>query len=253
MLWMAGKFTPKEVVTELSLPSIVCLLAPLLALSAVMKGELDAAPEAVAPPRSVAARQRWLFLCLGLGGLVAVPVFKTLTHLPPYVGMMLSLAVVWCVSEVVNNRADEETRSSTGVATVLRRIDMSSILFFLGILLAVGGLGAAGLLTHLAAWLDDTLGSRSLVAPVVGLISAVIDNVPLVAAGIRMYALPPGDPFWPQLAYCAGTGGSCLIIGSAAGVAAMGLEQIDFVWYLRKIAPLALLGYLSGYAVFMLM
>jgi Na+/H+ antiporter NhaD/arsenite permease-like protein len=226
------------------------LLVPLLVLSVTMRGSLESASEQEAPPRAVPPWQRWLFFCLGLGGLLGVPVFKTLTHLPPYLGMMFSLAIIWIVSEMVNSQADEETRSSTGVVAMLRRIDMASILFFLGILLAVGGLGAAGLLTGMANSLDATLGSKSLVALVVGLISAVIDNVPLVAAGIGMYELPQGDPFWLELAYCAGTGGSCLIIGSAAGVAAMGLEKIDFLWYLRKVAPLALTGYLAGYVFY---
>jgi Na+/H+ antiporter NhaD/arsenite permease-like protein len=250
MLWMAGKFTPAQVMTGLFVPSVLCLLVPLLVLSVTMRGSLESAGEPEAAPRAVPPWQRWLFLCLGLGGLLGVPVFKTLTHLPPYVGMMFSLAIIWIVSEMVNSQADEETRSSTGVVAMLRRIDMASILFFLGILLAVGGLGASGLLTAMANSLDATLGSKSLVALVVGLISAVIDNVPLVAAGIGMYELPQGDPFWLELAYCAGTGGSCLIIGSAAGVAAMGLERIDFLWYLRKVAPLALAGYLAGYVFY---
>jgi Na+/H+ antiporter NhaD/arsenite permease-like protein len=165
-------------------------------------------------------------------------------------GMMLALGVLWMVSEITSHTMDEQTRSSTGVLAVLQRIDMSSILFFLGILLAVGALGAIGLLTDLAGLLDRVIPSRALVAVVIGMASAVIDNVPLVAAGIEMYDIPENNFFWMMLAYCAGTGGSCLIIGSAAGVAAMGLEKIDFVWYLKKISPWALLGYLSGVCVY---
>jgi Na+/H+ antiporter NhaD/arsenite permease-like protein len=146
---------------------------------------------------------------------------------------------------------DERTRSSTGVLAVLKRVDMSSMLFFLGILLAVGSLGKMGVLRQLAENLDSAVGDQSIVAVLIGLISAVVDNVPLVAAGIEMYSLPVNDRFWMLLAYCAGTGGSCLIIGSAAGVAAMGLERIDFLWYLRRITPWALLGYFAGIVVFL--
>ncbi len=189
---------------------------------------------------------QWLFLILGLVALLFVPVFKAVTHLPPYMGMMLSLGTLWVVSEFVSHTLDEATRSSTGVMSALRRVDMSSILFFLGILLAVGALGAMGTLKSAAEWMDGVLPSRDVVALVIGLVSAVVDNVPLVAAGIEMYDMPINHDFWMLLAYCAGTGGSCLIIGSAAGVAAMGLESIDFLWYVRRIAPWALAGYLAG-------
>lgn len=252
MLWMAGKYTPAEVMLGVALPSLACLLVPLLLLTPFLDGKLDQPFGEVVPPRPVKRAHQWLFLLLGVGGLLSVPVFKALTHLPPFMGMLLSLGVIWVFSDIVNSDADEEVRSSTGVVAVLKRIDISSILFFLGILLAVGGLGAAGVLTRLASALDQSLGSTSLVAIVIGLISAVIDNVPLVAAGIGMYDFPTGHDFWLELAYCAGTGGSCLIIGSAAGVAAMGLENIDFLWYLKKIAPLALAGYLAGVGVLML-
>ncbi len=167
-------------------------------------------------------------------------------------GMMLALSILWVVSEVVSHTMDEQTRTSTGVLAALKRIDMSSVLFFLGILLAVGALSATGLLGNLAKWLDATVKSHAVVAIIIGLVSAVVDNVPLVAAGIEMYEMPENDFFWMMLAYCAGTGGSCLIIGSAAGVAAMGLEKIDFVWYFRKIAPWALLGYAAGVVVYLI-
>src|SRR5690606_33186183 len=189
---------------------------------------------------------RTLFLVLGVLGLLSVPVFKAYTHLPPFVGRMLSLAVLWIVSEFVDRTLDEATRSSTGVVAVLKRIDMATVLFFLGILLAVGALAATGVLPSIAVRLDQLLPNRDVIAFVIGLVSAVVDNVPLVAAGMDMYDLPMNHRFWMLLAYSAGTGGSCLVIGSAAGVAAMGLERIDFLWYARKIGPFALLGYIGG-------
>lgn len=250
MLWMSGKYTPLQVMSGLIVPSIVCLLVPLVLLSFVLKGALPSREEDT-PTRNMPRGRRWLFLGLGVFGLLSVPVFKAFTHLPPFMGMMASLAALWVVSEVINHHADEEWKSSTGVVAVLKRVDMSSILFFLGILLAVGALGAGGVLSRLAGGLDHALGNTTLVAVVVGLISAIVDNVPLVAAGIGMYDFPSGHRFWLELAYCAGTGGSCLIIGSAAGVAAMGLENIDFVWYLKRIAPVALAGYLAGIGVYL--
>ncbi len=254
MLWIKHKIGTTEVMGELFLGSLVCLLVPLIGLSYVMRGELPAISRAKHEgiDKTIRPWQQRLFLILGLLGLLAVPIFKATTHLPPYMGMMLSLSVLWVVSEFVSHTMDEATRSSTGVLAALRRVDMSSILFFLGILLAVGSLGATGTLKSAAVWLDGALPSRDVVAVVIGLISAVVDNVPLVAAGIEMYSMPINDNFWMLLAYCAGTGGSCLIIGSAAGVAAMGLEHIDFVWYLRKITPWALVGYAAGAAVVLL-
>lgn len=250
MLWIRHKIGAVEVMGELFLGSLVCLIVPLIGMSWRMPGQIQSPP--MAPTRidsHIRPWHQWTFLILGLGGLLFVPAFKALTHLPPYMGMMLSLAVLWMVSECVGRTFDQTQRTSTGVHELLRRIDMSSILFFLGILLAVGALSATGLL-HLAAdSMDAWLPNRDAVAVTIGLVSAVMDNVPLVAAGIEMYDLPTNDPFWMLLAYCAGTGGSCLIIGSAAGVAAMGLDHIDFVWYVRKIAGWALLGYLAGAAV----
>ena len=253
MLWIKHKITTFDVMVAVVLPSLACLLVPLLLLSRTVRGPIDFAADA--PAGEAPEIPQWhkqLFLCLGVGGLLFVPIFKMITHLPPYHGMMLSLAVLWVVSELVNRTADEQLHSRSGVLAALKRIDMSAILFFLGILLAVGALAATGLLSSAAAWLDRTVPSLDAVAVIIGLISAVVDNVPLVAAGIEMYELPVNDRFWMLLAYCAGTGGSCLIIGSAAGVAAMGLERINFLWYLRRIAPLAAAGYFSGVAVFLL-
>lgn len=259
MLWIRQKIGPVEVMRDLFLPSIVCLLVPLLIVGRLVKGEMSA----VAQPVMVGLEengdnggiQEWhrtLFLVLGVLGLLSVPVFKAYTHLPPFVGMMLSLAVLWIVSEFVDRTLDEATRSSTGVVAVLKRIDMATVLFFLGILLAVGALAATGVLPSIAVRLDQLLPNRDVIAFVIGLVSAVVDNVPLVAAGMDMYDLPMNHRFWMLLAYSAGTGGSCLVIGSAAGVAAMGLERIDFLWYARKIGPFALLGYIGGALVFLL-
>ncbi len=250
MLWIKHKLGTVEVMGELFLGSLVCLIVPLIGFSRSMKGEFTSpVVSASHMNKDIRPWHQWLFLILGLVGLLGVPVFKTFTHLPPYMGMMLSLSVLWVVSEIVGHTLDEQTRSTTGVLAALRRVDMSSILFFLGILLAVGSLGATGALQSAAEWLDSVLPNRDIVAVVIGLISSVVDNVPLVAAGIEMYELPMNDPFWMLLAYCAGTGGSCLIIGSAAGVAAMGLEHIDFVWYVKRIAPWALAGYVAGAVV----
>ena len=255
MIWMKHKISEWEVMRDLFLPSMACLLVPLGILSTQLKGELEMTKETQddLEEKSIETWHKALFLALGVAGLLAVPIFKTYTHLPPFMGMMLSLGVLWLASELVSHTMDEKTKSSTGVLSALRRIDMSSVLFFLGILLAVGALGSMNVLTQLAEYLQATLKNQSLIAVIIGLVSAVVDNVPLVAAGIEMYASTPlNDSFWMLLAYCGGTGGSCLIIGSAAGVAAMGLEKIDFFWYFRKIAPLALAGYFAGIAVYFL-
>jgi Na+/H+ antiporter NhaD/arsenite permease-like protein len=254
MIWMKQKIGEWEVIRDLFLPSAACLLVPLLLLSPQLKGDLEKSPdvENSGDDLGTPAWHQGLFFVMGLAGLLSVPIFKTYTHLPPFMGMLLSLGLLWLVSELVSKNMDERTRSSTGVLSALRRIDMSSVLFFLGILLAVGALGATGLLRSLAESLQATIQNQSIIAIIIGLVSAVVDNVPLVAAGIEMYSStnPPNDPFWMLLAFCGGTGGSCLIIGSAAGVAAMGLEKVDFFWYLRRITPLALAGYGAGIIVY---
>jgi len=254
MLWVKDKIGTLETATSLFFASVTCLMLPLIVQSLWLEGELEQAPHKDHRhlDKNLKPWHQWLFLILGVGGLLSVPVFKAVTHLPPFMGMLLALSLLWLVSELISHTLDEKTRSSTGVLSVLQRIDMSSILFFLGILLAVGSLGAIGVLGSFAQWLDQAIPSRSLVATVIGLVSAIVDNVPLVAAGIEMYSFPENHSFWLMLAYCAGTGGSCLIIGSAAGVAAMGLEHIDFMWYFRKISPWALLGYLAGMLVYQL-
>ena len=247
MLWIKHKTDAVQIMQALLLPSLVCLLVPLIGMSWPLRGTLDpVAANKETAHSGIQPWHQWLFLGLGLCGLLAVPVIKAVTHLPPYMGMMLSLSVLWVVSEVVGRDFDERTRSSTHVLAALKRVDLSTVLFFLGILLAVGSLSASGILADAAAALDRSVGDLRIVAVLTGLLSAVVDNVPLVAAGIDMYDLPMNDRFWELLAYCAGTGGSCLVIGSAAGVAAMGIEHINFVWYLRAIGPWALAGYLAG-------
>ena len=192
---------------------------------------------------------------LGLGTLVAVPVFKAVTHLAPFMGILFGLGILWLVGEVVHRHKDEDARRPLTLVNALTRIDMSSIVFFVGILLAVACLEHARVLELLAKWLDATVGRLDVIVILLGLLSAIIDNVPLVAATMGMYNLvqyPPDSFIWEFIAYCAGTGGSILIIGSAAGVAAMGLEKIEFFWYARRIAGPALVGYLAGAMVYIL-
>ena len=196
-----------------------------------------------------------VMLLVGIGGLVFVPVFKTITHLPPYVGMMFSLGMVWLVSEYIHPEEDfdESRRHLYSAHHALSRIELSSIIFFLGILMAVASLESLGLLREAAEWMDKTLPNQDVVVMLLGAFSALIDNVPLVAASMGMYTAEMDAKLWHFIAYAAGTGGSMLIIGSAAGVAAMGMERIDFIWFLKKISWLALLGFLVGAAVFLLM
>lgn len=251
MLWIKGKITPVPTMIWLILPSLVCLVLPLLFVSRQLKGPVER-PEHTshATYKKLKPYQSNLIFAVGFLGLVSVPVFKAVTHLPPFMGMMFALSLIWFVCEFVKHDMDQETRSATHVLAILRKIDTGSLLFFLGILLAINALASVGLLGQLATWLDTTLGNENFIAILIGLLSSVVDNVPLVAAGIEMYSNPVDSNFWLLLAYCAGTGGSCLIIGSAAGVAAMGLEKIDFLWYLRKVSFWALLGYLGGAAVY---
>ncbi len=256
MLWIGGQITTSNIVVSLIAPSLVCLLAPLLVLSWRLRGQQlsPVAPSDILSHNGVTARQRQIIFAAGVGGLLFVPVFKTLTHLPPFMGMMLSLAVLWVISEMIDSERDQATESQLNIVAVLKRIDGASILFFLGILLAVAALQACGILQLLAQWLDRSVGDMQLIIFLIGLLSAVIDNVPLVAAAMGMYDMntyPTDHPTWQFLALAAGTGGSCLIIGSAAGVAAMGMERINFFWYLRQITPLAFIGYVAAAAYYL--
>ncbi len=263
MLW-TGQQLPDvgAFMMNLILPSLVCVLVPLLVLSFSMKGNLQNAIVSVDDEHKVEPTSRFernLIFFVGIGGLIFVPIFKTITHLPPFMGMMFSLAAIWIATEIIHRKKNHEEKGRYSVVSTLQRIDTASVLFFLGILLAVASLQEVGHLKTLAQLLNDTLGNIYIINVAIGLLSSIIDNVPLVAAAQGMYDVAPvGDfaangQFWQFLAYCAGTGGSCLIIGSAAGVAVMGLEKIDFVWYLKKISWLALIGYFAGAAVYVLL
>lgn len=253
MLWIGGQISPLNIMRAVFLPSLVNLLVPLVFIGFALKGKTVAAPPKNNGLLAVDRFERNLIFYLGLGVLVTVPAFKTVTHLPPFMGVLFGLGIVWLVGDVVHRDKDEHVRQPLSLAHALTRIDMGSIVFFVGILLAVACLERAGLLTMLARWLEATIGRQDAIVVVLGLLSAVIDNVPLVAATMGMYDLghyPPDSFLWEFIAYCAGTGGSILIIGSAAGVAAMGLERIEFLWYARRIAVPALAGYLAGAVVY---
>jgi Na+/H+ antiporter NhaD/arsenite permease-like protein len=216
----------------------------------LVRPELADQKESIVPPG-----ERSLVFWLGVASLLFVPVFKTITHLPPYMGVLFGLGILWIITEMIHSGRDEEEKGLLSVNHALRKIDTPSILFFLGILLSIGALQSIGILNSLAIWMDETIGNINIITISIGLLSAVVDNVPLVAAAQGMYTLeqyPTDHYFWEFLAYCAGTGGSALIIGSAAGVAAMGLEKIEFFWYVKKISWLALIGYLTGAGVFIL-
>jgi Na+/H+ antiporter NhaD/arsenite permease-like protein len=258
MLWIGGQVTTLNIIIKIIVPSILAMIVPLLALSFIMKGnvtrpEVNCDDNLHAPP----VWQRNLIFIMGVSGLLFVPIFKTLTHLPPYLGMLGSLSVLWIVTEILHHKSEsDEFKSHCTVVGVLKKIDVPSILFFLGILLAVSALQSIGHLELLAETLDENVGNLSAITMIIGVLSSVVDNVPLVAGAMGMYDLsvfPVDHYFWEMLAYCAGTGGSILIIGSAAGVAVMGMEKIDFIWYLKKISLWALLGYVAGAFSYILM
>ena len=254
MLWIAGVVSTYSVIVECFVPSLISMLIPLIVVSFVEKGEIDASKRPKDDKSSsVPTWQRNLIFFMGVAALVFVPVFKILTHLKPYMGIMLGLSILWITTEILH-KTGQINNSKYTITEVLSHIDMPSVLFFLGILLAVGGLQSAGHLSMLAGSLDSAFnGNYYLIDMVIGVLSSIIDNVPLVAGAMGMYDFPMDHMFWIFLAYCAGTGGSILIIGSAAGVAVMGMEKIDFIWYLKKITPYALLGYLAGAGCYVLM
>jgi Na+/H+ antiporter NhaD/arsenite permease-like protein len=256
MLWIGGQITTGAIIMQTIIPSIICLLIPTIIISLRVKGSFQrVAAEVHNRNFTYNKRQRNTVFCLGVGSLLFVPVFKTITHLPPYMGILFGLGLMWCVTELIHHGKDEEEKGLLSVNHALRKIDTPSVLFFLGILLSIAALQATGILGNVAGWMDRTIGNIEVITVAIGLLSAVVDNVPLVAAAQGMYSMdqfPTDHYFWEFLAYCAGTGGSALIIGSAAGVAAMGMERIEFFWYLRHVSWLALLGYLGGAAAFLL-
>lgn len=280
MLWIGNQITAGNIMKTLFLPSLACLVAPLIVLTFKMKGNIigEEFDEKAAMQQEEVKGSRLMFF-LGVGVLLFVPIFKTVTHLPPYVGMLLGLGIVWVVSELLHIDKSEKEKEPYTALHALTRIDVPSILFFLGILMAIGALEATHVLSGLAQWMDATIGNPDIIATAIGLLSSIIDNVPLVAASMGMYPLASATvnpeafqwalanpaaitdghfmfketmyymadaKLWEFIAYAAGTGGSCLIIGSAAGVAVMGMEKIDFIWYLKKITLWALIGYFAG-------
>jgi Na+/H+ antiporter NhaD/arsenite permease-like protein len=253
MLWIGGQITAMVIMQSLFLPSVIAALVPMVFFSWKMRHALVESPDDHLQPQSDLYPHAKLMFFLGLGTLIAVPVFKTLTGLPPYLAMLLGLGLLWLVGDLIHrNKAPEEKQHLT-LASALSRIDMGSLTFFIGILLAVATLEHSHVLTSLANWLDTVVGRQDVIVMLIGLASAVVDNVPLVAAAMGMYDLAkyPTDSFlWEFLAFCAGTGGSILVIGSAAGVAAMGLEKINFFWYVKNISALALVGYFAGAFVY---
>jgi Na+/H+ antiporter NhaD/arsenite permease-like protein len=255
MLWIGGQITAKNIVLRLILPSLACLLIPLIAVSFKLKGVIEKEPVAIISNGSaIKPFHRNLIFFVGIGILALIPVFKSVTHLPPFMGMLLGLGLIWVISELIHKDKDTADKDALSVAYALRKIDVPSILFFLGILLAIAALQAAGHLSQLAGYLDRNIANQNVIVMLIGLSSAIVDNVPLVAASIGMYDLsqyPTDHVFWEFLAYTTGTGGSVLIIGSAAGVAVMGMEKIHFFWYLKKISWLALIGYFAGAIVYM--
>ena len=254
MLWLGNQITTANIIIKTFLPSLVCFFIPALVISMRMKGTLDPMPGKKEKLFSTVNERRAVFF-IGVACLLFVPVFKTITHLPPYMGIVFGLGTMWVLTEMVHSEKDEREKGMFSVNHALRKIDTPSILFFLGILLAVSALQSTGILTSVSAYLDRSVGNISIITIIIGFLSAIVDNVPLVAAAQGMYGLdrfPTDHFFWEFLAYCSGTGGSILIIGSAAGVAAMGMERIQFGWYLKKIAWLAMIGYLAGAAVFLL-
>jgi Na+/H+ antiporter NhaD/arsenite permease-like protein len=256
MLWIGGQISATGIMQGLFLPALVSLFVPLIIASYVLKKESIGQPAALENLSSTEERDGKIMLFAGAGSLIGVPIFKTLTHLPPYMGILLALGLVWILSELLHSEKDEEAKKHLSVGYALTKIDTSSILFFLGILLAIGGLESFGYLHALSDQLAQALGNQNLIVTIIGLASAVVDNVPLVAATMGMYSLtdfPMDHEMWEYLAFCAGTGGSILIIGSAAGVAVMGMEKIEFGWYLKKIGFLALLGYFAGAGLYLLL
>lgn len=273
LLWMSDNITTTHIIASLFIPSLVSTIVPLFIASRILKGGVLSRVEVDDKngiDEVVTKKERISILILGVCCLLFVPVFKSVTHLPPYMGMLLALAVMWTYTEIMYKHIDIQEKLKQRVPRVLKKIDIPTILFFLGLLLAVSALEQIGALTLAATFLETHFGNIYAINTVIGLLSAVVDNVPLVAASISMYPVATegsiaaaNNPefiahfvtdggFWDMLAYCAGTGGSILIIGSVAGVVVMGIEKINFMWYLKNISPMALFGYFAGILTFML-
>ncbi|MFH6769483.1 sodium:proton antiporter NhaD [Gaetbulibacter aquiaggeris] len=258
MLWIGGQVTATNIVTEIFIPSLVCMIVPLIVLSFKLKGDFiqETADEDSVEIKGGLANhfEKRLIFFVGIGALLFVPIFKTVTHLPPFMGILFGLSIIWITTEILHRNKNEEHKKHLSIAGIIERIDTPSILFFLGILMAVAALQVGGHLLQLSTLLDKTFDNIYVINTLIGVFSSIIDNVPIVAGAMGMYSLdvyPVDSVFWELLAFCAGTGGSILIIGSAAGVAIMGIFKIDFIWYLKRISVLAILGYAAGIGVYM--
>ncbi len=255
MLWIGGQITTLNIMKTTWIASMVNLLVPLFIASFMLKGDVVPPDKVENGATTTSQFEKTLMFFMGMGSLIFVPIFKSVTHLPPYLGILFALGVLWLTGNILHREKQPEEKEHLTLTKALRRIDMASVVFFIGILLAVATLSANGMLPALAGWLDAKLGNQSMIVIIIGLVSAIVDNIPLVAASMGMYPLsqyPPDSFIWEFMAYCAGTGGSILIIGSAAGVAAMGLEKIEFFWYARRIGPLAFAGYFAGVAAYII-
>ena len=257
MLWIGGQITTVKLVINLILPSVACLLVPLLIVSLRLKGHVTRPNVENTSVKNVTLpiQQQKIVFFSGILILVLVPVFKTVTHLPPYMGILVGLGVLWVITEIMHGKKAGPERQHLSVSQALQKVDSPTILFFLGILLSITALQSSGILATLADWVNNKMENEHIIALCFGILSSVVDNVPLVAAAQGMYSLeqyPTDHSFWLFLAYTTGTGGSALIIGSAAGVAAMGMEKIDFFWYLKKITLIALAGYVAGAIIYIL-
>lgn len=268
MLWVKGNVTTQHLIPELILPSIVAAVLPMLIMSRKLKGSLEdsdvvAELESHEPTAAemVTNKERNIIFYLGIGALVFVPIFKAITHLPPYLGVALGLGILWVYTELMYHEKGDSIKEEkkARIQKVVKRIDMTTILFFLGILMAVNALSFAGILRELSVWLDESVGNIYAINIIIGILSSIVDNVPLVAGAMKMYEVDAATAyfavdgaFWLFLAYCAGVGGSILIVGSAAGVVVMGLEKVSFGWYLKEVSLIALLGYLAGALMFII-
>jgi Na+/H+ antiporter NhaD/arsenite permease-like protein len=255
MLWIGGQITSGNIIVKLFFPSLICVVIPLIIFSFKLKGQIERQVTEEKMTSKVQAKQQFIVFMLGMLVLILVPVFKSVTSLPPYMGILFGLGVLWITTEIIHSKLNEHEKHELSVASALQRIDVPSVLFFFGILVTIAALQSSGILGSFATWLAATIKNENLLVLSFGMVSAVVDNVPLVAAVQAMYGLdqyPTDHYFWEFLAYCTGTGGSTLIIGSAAGVAAMGIEKISFTWYLKNISLLALFAYLAGAVVYIL-
>ncbi len=255
MLWIGGQVTSSNIVFKLFLPSLICMIVPLLVMSWGIKGKAERSDVEEKSSHKINPFEKNFVFFSGVGVLVLVPIFKTLTHLPPYMGILMGVGLLWVITELLHRRKEEEEKSHFSVVHAIRKSDVPSVLFFLGILISIAALQSTGILGQLADYMDRQIGNQNLITISIGLLSSIVDNVPMVAGAMGMYSLEQFQTdhnFWSFLAYCAGTGGSALIIGSAAGVAVMGMEKIDFFWYVKKISWLALIGYFCGAGVYLL-